>query len=508
MDLVRPGIPSLCGVDVVTRGPRIKGLRILPPLAIGRLGAASTPMDNYRVEVDPEHPLGFRRLIPDTTLKVDPATGTLATVMPDALKFTEDRKVRPVAPFLEVMAEVRGGELVPLTEGLLAANGLSTSDVSWCVHVGNHKVYRRTKHVDDKIESYTGWFSDHQDHQLDYDSRQRDGRQCKNFWRGARLALGSVRYIAPNREFPEIRLRFTPAAGYVYGSSTAAPQRNSRPSDANLRAIVYAAARSSRTQPGKSHWLDFQEPDSGRASAETTQPGSIFANRSVGNAVLSRGYVDDECDGLVHVQLTVGGQALSAYARIGAGPPAYAPDSFPVRSVADELEQALQGPEVTDQQVRDLGLSRDDLLVAAEEILRRAFGTIRLMNTTAMNGNPSPSGFGNNMAIQDNGDTNRALEPIMAQALVDPGSLETLHQHVLAALRSGSAPWFVDVLRKHDEIGDLSTKGRRKMPALMRGADGRHLALTSRQVDLIRRVARGDIFADTTAASASPKGKK
>ena len=54
---------------------------------------------------------------------------------------------------------------------------------------------------------------------------------------------------------------------------------------------------------------------------------------------------------------------------------------------------------------------------------------------------------------------------------------------------------FVDVLRKYDEIGDLSNKGRRKMPALMRGADARYLTLTRRQVDLIRKVAQRDIFA-------------
>ena len=39
----------------------------------------------------------------------------------------------------------------------------------------------------------------------------------------------------------------------------------------------------------------------------------------------------------------------------------------------------------------------------------------------------------------------------------------------------------------YDEIGDLSDAGRRKMPAMMRGADGRHLTLTRRQVDQVRR---------------------
>jgi hypothetical protein len=57
-------------------------------------------------------------------------------------------------------------------------------------------------------------------------------------------------------------------------------------------------------------------------------------------------------------------------------------------------------------------------------------------------------------------------------------------------LRSGTAPWFADVLRDYDEIGDLSAKGRRKMPAMMRGADGRYLTLTRRQASIIRAVAR------------------
>ena len=61
---------------------------------------------------------------------------------------------------------------------------------------------------------------------------------------------------------------------------------------------------------------------------------------------LSRGYLDDGCDGLVRASLTVGGQTLTAFGRIGVGPPAYAPDGLPVRTVADELEQALFGPEV------------------------------------------------------------------------------------------------------------------------------------------------------------------
>ena len=56
----------------------------------------------------------------------------------------------------------------------------------------------------------------------------------------------------------------------------------------------------------------------------------------------------------------------------------------------------------------------------------------------------------------------------MARSLVDTAALEQLHQSLLVALRSGAAPWFADVLRDHDEVGDLSDRGRRKMPAMMR----------------------------------------
>jgi hypothetical protein len=192
----------------------------------------------------------------------------------------------------------------------------------------------------------------------------------------------------------------------------------------------------------------------------------------------------------VEVSLKVGGNVLSAQARIGAGPPHYAPDSFPVRTVADELEQALYGPVISRSEA-----DPDKV----EEIVRRAFETVRLMNTEVLNGNDVVKGQPNlssNMVVMDNVDANRAFDPIMAPGLVDNLTLLNLHQIVLTALRSGTAPWITDVLRNYDEVGDLTDVGRRKMPALMRGADGRHLALTRRQIDLIRKVGQGPIFSE------------
>ena len=49
----------------------ITALRILPPLAIGRLGSAPTPLDNYTVELDPANPLGFRQCSSGRKIRCD-----------------------------------------------------------------------------------------------------------------------------------------------------------------------------------------------------------------------------------------------------------------------------------------------------------------------------------------------------------------------------------------------------------------------------------------------------
>jgi hypothetical protein len=55
---------------------------------------------------------------------------------------------------------------------------------------------------------------------------------------------------------------------------------------------------------------------------------------------------------------------------------------------------------------------------------------------------------------------------------------------------AGDASGVADLLRAYDRAGDLSDAGRRKMPGMMRGSDAMHLALTRRQVGLVRAMAR------------------
>jgi hypothetical protein len=430
-------------------------LRILPAFAIARLGSSPSPMDNYEFEYP--DPVGFRRIVGAPTVLVDPVSGELSLKeAPFAVRFRDEAsRIRPICPFMELWAREAGGEdIVPLTTSLLDECGLQPSDVRWQVEVGNIKAYRRTSDPNDQIHADTGAFSDHQPKNL--------MGTCKNFVEGARLPFGSVQYIAPNEAFPEIRLRFSPAHGLVYGTASEKP-------DPNVHAVVYDS------QKGK--WKGYYDAGGTGIDARlVTNPGNVYAGYQDDTPAqnwISRGYLDDECDGIVTASL--GG--LSAYARIAAGPPNFAPDSLPIRTIADELEQALAGPDLN-------APATETELDDVREIVRRALETVRLTNTTVMN---TPS---KGMARMDNLDVARALEPIFDPTLVDSAALRARHEHVLLSLESGTLVWFASVLREYEQVGNLTTAGRHKMPAMMRGADGRYLALTRRQLDKVRASAK------------------
>ncbi len=57
------------------------------------------------------------------------------------------------------------------------------------------------------------------------------------------------------------------------------------------------------------------------------------------------------------------------------------PDSLFVRSLADDLEQVIYGPEVSHDEPYEV--TRDRAL----DIVRRAYETVRFMNVSVMNGN-------------------------------------------------------------------------------------------------------------------------
>ena len=215
--------------------------------------------------------------------------------------------------------------------------------------------------------------------------------------------------------------------------------------------------------------------------------------------------MDDACDGIVKVRLTLKtGKCLEAAARVCAGPPAVVPDALFVRTLADDLEQVIYGPEIPANEPEEVTRRR------AVDIVRRAFETVRFLNVAVMNGNPvngrNPLLF-DTMPAEEAFDVERLMRPVVPEKTADTLAIMALHQQVFAALRGGVAPWFTGALRRPEEVGEYTDNGRRKMPAMMCGADGSYLALTHRQINTIYRSA--GLIKDppvAAAAVASPDG--
>jgi hypothetical protein len=464
----------------------IKELRILPPFAIGRLGSASEPMDNYTfdLDIDTDNPLGYRELKPQPTLIVNENSGEIdGQRIAPRLEFKHGGRIRPVAPFLEVHAVTDSDEtLQPLTTALLRKHELSEHDISWRATVSNRKIVRRTANEDDLVRAQTRWFSDHRSHTL--------SGKCANFISPeASVDFGKVRFIKPNQNYPEIRLRFTPAEGLIYGPDQSGDDNSAGSADPDAYQIEEDRAIYDRTKS----WFGLGSPDN--PAGNQTVPPSLFAINPPApswlfdNVAISRGYFDDACDGFVEVQLKLKDDSiLTAKARICAAPPAMAPDSLFVRTLADDLEQVINGPDVAPTEDPEVTRQR------ALDIVRRAYETVRFMNVAVMNGNDfkgRPALSLDSMPEEEAADTQRAIRPVMAAGSVDTFAIMTLHQQVFAALQGGAAPWFLRLLRQPDEVADFTDRGRRKMPALMCGADNNYLALTWRQIDTIRKAAEG-----------------
>ncbi|MCW3465801.1 hypothetical protein [Chitinophaga nivalis] len=463
----------------------IKELRILPPLAVGRLGSSPNPVAAYDLVVPPNKPVGFRQIQPAATFEIDPHTHQINVTHPTSIIFKDaasttakDGTIRPVAPFLELFAitDEHPDKLVPVTTALLQQAGLGIGDIQWDIVVANYKVFRRTNDENDKIVASQSITNNFEVHPLLGES--------EHFLKNRKLPLGTVQLIAPSEAYPGLRLRFTPAGGKVYGSSltrkTSDTTEEDDPIINNDDLIKYDA--------GKGSWLGYKEKSS--FDATYTMPAQIFAGYSDkdGNQV-SWGYLDDECDGIVIAGIAKtahDAHPIFAAAHIVAGPPAFAPDILPVRAVSDELEQILKGTDI-DGEVP---------IEEAEEIVRRAFESITLMNTAVMNGNPinGRENIASTMVRQDTNDFGRLYEPIMAGSIVDNLALRSLHERVFNGLSTGAAAWFADALRRPDKIGNLSDTERRKMPGLMRGADGRGLTLTYRMINTVIKAAASAMF--------------
>jgi|HubBroStandDraft_1064217.scaffolds.fasta_scaffold220874_1 hypothetical protein len=138
----------------------------------------------------------------------------------------------------------------------------------------------------------------------------------------------------PQLPSSEIRLRLTPAAGKVYGSDTKRKQLDLAGNVIEKDDPVIGPDRVIYDARGT--WRGYADP----GAPTDTNPSQIYAGfKNKNGAWESWGYLDDECDGMVVAELEVGTQTQRAFAHFGAGPPTFAPDGLPIRTVGDELEQ-------------------------------------------------------------------------------------------------------------------------------------------------------------------------
>jgi hypothetical protein len=218
-----------------------------------------------------------------------------------------------------------------------------------------------------------------------------------------------------------------------------------------------------------------------RAHRSTIPPGIYAIDPTLDTNL---GYIDDSSDGIVTVTLTLrDGRRLSSFARSSAGPPDFAPDSQPVRSMADELEQLALGPTVQDVTVEEV-----------LDIVRRALETMRLMDTANLNVRYARGAFGaGGAAYRMAHDIHSSLLASLEKGLKAPAnSADRSNAH-------GTLMQLNGVLREYDAVADRRASARRRMPALMRGADSNDLALNRRQRNKLSKAL--DVFRPAPSAA-------
>ncbi|MFJ2689436.1 hypothetical protein [Pseudomonas sp. NPDC087336] len=471
------------------------------------------------------------------TFDVD-QNGTLTSRIPSEIRFRDEDGIRPVAPFFElhgVWTEKDGQERSgPLTEDLLAKWGGGLIDVTWTVELANLKAYHYTRNPGDRVEARM---------QVSGGNYGREPllgispAEPEPLIRAALpLPMGEIQAPRPNPQHPEIRLRFYPPQGRIYGPENFAERieeidydldvLGDKPNEewrgfelpkANL--IVNPQATwphfvSSASTLGPFRGADYRNSPSGLLAAPVTK--IPWLNEEVRPRAL--GLVDDVSDGIVSCRVQLGAQTFEAIARIVVGPPDFAPANRPPISLADNLadreDRAGAREDVT-------AWSDEELSEIVTDIFERAFETSDLMhrdyqNLRSARENTIVLGELGARAQVDEEDLPGLLWPMPNEAQVRAGAADAMEiskagtrQH----RRHAATAFLEDRMRENPAL--FQTWVRRpldpnpffdkRMPALMRGSDGRPLHLTRRQWEIVREWIRR-LQANTNAAGARPQG--
>lgn len=460
----------------------IEKLWLYPPLAIARLGTSTTPCDNFHWSGDDLRPRGTGKttIKPAQTLHVA-ADGAVSATLPVEISFKDSHGFKPVCPFFELHGQWRtktGIQEGAITPQVLAQFGLTTKDLQWKVEVANLKPFHYTLANGDRIVATVEVAGDVTTRQPLLGISPADGSPPLATATNP-FPLGDIQLTLPNNAFPEIRLRFTPATGAVYGP-TDLPQRldvlQQRVSNSQWRNFQLPAEHLILNPAAA--WCSFRIIDDPR-----TNPGGLLATED--DTGISLGLVDDVCDGVITCSI----QGVSAVGRIVVGPPDYAPDRRPATSLADGLSDR-----VSRQRVSEPDYVEAMELTTAEvgDLMERVLETMEAMNLDFQNDRVRRENRGIALAqgLSETAAEDKAfprMEPILERPLPLTELGRQRHRRFV------SLEVFEDRLRENPDliarwIREPMTGERyydRKMPALMRGSDRYPMHITRRQYDLL-----------------------
>ena len=355
---------------------RLLSIFICPPIAIGRLGESAQPLEAFDWQEDPAtHGAGRTVIVPAVTLAVE-VDGSVTPYRPGAIRFRDAGLYRPVAPFFELWAccaDVDGAQKeMPLTRALLAELGSRLESVRYTVTAVNLKAARRTGDPACGYRADASFAADSYDErELLASSPHAPGQEPLVFAEQP-ISLGRIRAVRPRIgmrmgvDLDVLRIRFTPAAGFVYGPPGAGSA--AAPGTSRLHEIVPAERRV--LNPASS-WIRY---DADYATYDNPEPSDPYdgADTDRGRAW---SVVDDTCDMVLEASMALDGERFLATARAVSGPPDFAPDRRPFVSLADDLaDRDLDDP------------CPDELMGAAEvaDLFQRVFETLSLMNLDAV----------------------------------------------------------------------------------------------------------------------------
>ncbi|MBY5376644.1 hypothetical protein [Rhizobium leguminosarum] len=478
----------------------IEELWIYPPLASARMGSSPTPCGNFTWGPSDTSPGGTGKttLVPLESLELDADGQTRAVRAGDELIF-KDRdadgtwRFRPVCPYFElhgrwnVAGDVEEG---PITPAVLAKFDLTTADVRWTIKLANLKAYQFTLDDADRVECMLELQGD-TTARVALEAISPSGEPPRRLIPGGlSIPVGSVQLSKPTAEFPELRMRFHPPTGLVYG-----------PSDLLERIAAHP-------QPGE--WRAFDLPDRLILNPDAAWPNYVFGELLGSPAILddfrktprgihatfpgvrsqSLGLVDEVTDGIIICKIG----DVQGRARVAVGPPDFAPDRRHPVSMQDGLADRV------DRATIRAGLPMDELEELVRDIFERALETSDAMNKDTELDRLHGGRDAQERLRRANGDRDQpavatiwptrdevASTAHRADALPVSFAGRRKHKRYVAVeylrdrLREDPALLEKWIRRPRDGFQDFD----RRMPPLMRGSHGGPMNVTQRQYEML-----------------------